>query len=162
MAANIHIIRPGSRDLDERDVVGLVRWLRANVHQRLREARVALAWRDGWRPDPDGRVVLAQARRVGPLDRLLHGYDFAVEINRTMWLEAAWPHRRAVMDHELTHCAAFTDEAGAYSRDESGKIRWRIRGHDVEEFVEVVERNGIYKGDLERLAGIIQAKENQP
>ncbi len=50
----------------------------------------------------------------------------------------------ALVDHELFHCAQDVDEFGApkFSRD-TGMPVFTIRGHDVEEFVDVVRRFGI-------------------
>lgn len=49
----------------------------------------------------------------------------------------------ALIEHELTHCAQAKDAMGypKFSRD-SGLPIWGIRGHDVEEFVNIVARYG--------------------
>lgn len=49
----------------------------------------------------------------------------------------------ALIEHELTHCAQAKDAMGypKFNRD-SGEPMWAIRGHDVEEFVNVVARYG--------------------
>lgn len=50
----------------------------------------------------------------------------------------------ALVDHELCHCAQATNEMGApVFRRDSGKAKYAMRGHDVEEFVSVVQRFGI-------------------
>ncbi len=50
----------------------------------------------------------------------------------------------ALVDHELYHCAQDTDRFGAPAfNQETGKPKYCIRGHDVEEFVGVVRRFGI-------------------
>ena len=50
----------------------------------------------------------------------------------------------ALVDHELCHCAQETDAFGApkFNQD-TGRPMFTIRGHDVQEFVSVVERFGI-------------------
>jgi hypothetical protein len=49
----------------------------------------------------------------------------------------------ALVEHELYHCAQAPDPMGgpAFHR-ETGRPKWRIRGHDVEEFTGVVARYG--------------------
>ena len=50
----------------------------------------------------------------------------------------------ALVDHELCHCAPETDEFGAPKFNRAtGQPKWTIRGHDVEEFVSVVDRFGV-------------------
>lgn len=50
----------------------------------------------------------------------------------------------ALVDHELTHCAQALDEFGMpkFNRD-TGMPEFTLRGHDVEEFVSVVQRFGV-------------------
>ena len=54
--------------------------------------------------------------------------------------DASWC---ALVEHELYHCAQALDKDGmpAYS-EATGRPKWRIRGHDVEEFTGVVARYG--------------------
>jgi hypothetical protein len=50
----------------------------------------------------------------------------------------------ALVDHELTHCAQALDEFMVPKFDKvTGKPKFALRGHDVEEFTSVVERFGI-------------------
>lgn len=54
------------------------------------------------------------------------------------------PSFSALVDHELFHCAQEEDEFGQPKfRKSDGKPVWRIRGHDLEEFVGVVRRFGV-------------------
>ena len=39
---------------------------------------------------------------------------------------------------------------------------WRVRGHDVEEFEEIVARHGVWKRDLERFAEAIAKRKKSP
>lgn len=48
----------------------------------------------------------------------------------------------ALIEHELCHCAPVLDEFGAPKFGQDGRPKFGIRGHDVEEFVTVVERYG--------------------
>lgn len=57
----------------------------------------------------------------------------------------------ALVEHELYHCAQAMDRFGAPKFDRSGSPVYAIRGHDVEEFVGVVERYGVTSPDLQRM-----------
>ena len=49
----------------------------------------------------------------------------------------------ALVEHELYHCAQALDKFGAPAFNaDTGRPKWRIRGHDVEEFTAVVARYG--------------------
>lgn len=48
----------------------------------------------------------------------------------------------ALVEHELYHCQIKTNRAGEPLYDEEGRPVPRIQGHDVEEFIGVVERYG--------------------
>lgn len=60
----------------------------------------------------------------------------------------------ALVEHELYHCGEDLDEYGAPKFDRlTGRQKYAIKGHDVEEHVGVVERYGadIIDGSVERL-----------
>ena len=121
-------------------------------HPELVGAGIALVWRFGWRPDADGRLTLGQARRCTDPERLMHGTDFLILLNSEAWHGFDERQRRALLDHELSHCAPALDDGGEQGEDEEGRPVWRTRGHDAEEFVDVVKRHGLWRSDLERLA----------
>lgn len=64
--------------------------------------------------------------------------------------------RRALLDHELCHAEVKLDDRTSEPvHDERGRKVYRMRKHDIEEFSAVVERNGIYKRDLEHFAAAL-------
>ncbi len=71
-----------------------------------------------------------------------------------MWLDSGWwtqatPHQReALVFHELCHAVHAKDKAGEERFDDDGKPVWDIRGHDLEEFNEVVRRFGAWSPDI--------------
>lgn len=124
-------------------------------HEDISDARIALAWCDAWKPDADGRMTLGMCRRASDLDRQLHDYDFIILLNRGFWtaLSVTNEQRDALLDHELCHAAVRIDkETGDPARDEKGRILYRIRKHDLEEFACIAERHGVWKKDLEFFA----------
>jgi hypothetical protein len=73
---------------------------------------------------------------------------FVMEVAADIWEKLTARQREALVDHELMH---FTIEMD----DNAGLVRG-IRGHDVEEFREVVERHGAWKPDLAEFAEALQ------
>lgn len=73
---------------------------------------------------------------------------FVMEIAADIWERLTDKQKEALVDHELMH---FTIEMD----DNVGLVRG-IRGHDVEEFREVVERHGAWKPDLAEFAEALQ------
>lgn len=48
----------------------------------------------------------------------------------------------SLVEHELYHCAQKLDEWGTPKFTRTGEPIWTLRGHDVEEFVAIIERYG--------------------
>jgi hypothetical protein len=139
---------------------GLVR----KHHEDLRDAEIVIAWRFGWTADVDGRLVLGQMKKASDLDRKLHGYDFVVLLNFEAWTAADFTddQKRALLDHELCHGALALDEDGETQHDVEGHKVYRTRKHSIEEFVEVVERHGLWTSELERFAEAAVKKKRHP
>ena len=130
-------------------------------HQDLAKARIALAWCTSWRPNVDGQVILGKLKKAGDLDREVAAFDFIVLLNRFFWTHPettdAW--RRALLDHELCHGSVKYDDRGEPVEDERGRLVYRTRKHDLEEFNAVVERHGLWKRDLETFAAALKRTE---
>ena len=63
----------------------------------------------------------------------------------------------ALIEHELYHCAQDTDADGFPAFDsQTGRPKWTIDPHDVEEFVGVAERYGAATDDLQRMQGALR------
>lgn len=125
----------------------------------ISHARIALAWNLSWKADVDGRVVLGKCKKASDLDRELAAYDFVIILNQEFWENADvkdW-QRRALLDHELCHAAVTLDEAGEPVEDQRGRLVYRTRKHDIEEFTNIVLRHGCYKRDLEAFAAALRA-----
>lgn len=135
----------------------LHRILDAN-HEDVAPARFALVWHLSWKPDVDGRITLGMCRKVSDLDRELrgdyNGFDFIILLNKKWWTDPLTTHaqRDALLDHECCHAAIQHDQAGEPQEDELGRKVYRVRGHDIEEFAEIIRRHGTYTRDLELCA----------
>jgi len=132
-----------------------LRDLIAAHHGELLDARIALAWCTSWKLDVDGHQVLGRCRRATDLDRELHAWDFVILLNREWWEhEQCTPLQRdALLDHELCHATTRDDpHTGEPQRDARGRICYRLRKHDLEEFIAIAQRWGVWKRDLELFA----------
>lgn len=127
-------------------------------HEELAEARIALAWCTSWRPTVDGRVTLGKCKKASDLDRELSQWDFVILLRKLFWQHDAvtFTQRQALLDHELCHAAVRLDDHGQPVLDERGRIVYRIRQHDIEEFTAVVERYGCWERDLELFAAALR------
>lgn len=159
---NIEKIERTDINGEERYVYTLMDEIIAAHHPHLEMAKIVLAWHKGWNEDADGRIKLGTCKKVGDIDRDLHGYDFIITLNEPFWDAASDQQQRALMDHELTHAQVQLDENGVEKEDEKGRTVYRIRGHDVEEFTEVVKRHGIWKNDLQAFAKELKQKADNP
>lgn len=143
------------------EVYRLLDELVAAHHPHLASATIAIAWQFGINEDADGHYVLGRARKASDIDYQLHGYDFLITLNSEAWNRADFTGemRRALLDHELCHCAVTQDASGEDKVDEHGRTVWRIRKHDIEEFHEVVTRHGVWKKDLQAFVERAMADE---
>lgn len=120
----------------------------AEHHTRLEGIRVDFVFRDK-ASKSNGKIVLGKARKVSGLNAFLandDGHDFfVIEIAEDEWEQMPPSKRRALVDHELCHCTIDFDE-------DKGVVTLGIKGHDVEAFVEEIERNGLWKDDLAEFA----------
>lgn len=66
-----------------------------------------------------------------------------------------------LVEHELMHIAHATDEYGAPKFTQEGLPKLFLRGHDVNEFVSIVERYGVGDPDGD-LARMVEAAKNPP
>ena len=136
----------------------LLRELVQQFHSELKDARIALAWNLGWRPDVDGRVILGKCKKASDLDRELADYDFVIILRQSFWIDLRTTdaQRAALLDHELMHAAVRCDDrTGEPIVDERGRVVYRTRKHDIEEFADVVSRHGLWTRDLELVGGEI-------
>jgi hypothetical protein len=112
-------------------------------------------------PKTRGREVWGRARKIGGLGAWIAnpqqtkrpalgaGFTepwpfFVIEISHDVWTCIDDSQRVALVDHELSHCVVEYDE-------DSGEPKLGMRHHDVEEFLGVITRNGLWKQDVQSL-----------
>ncbi|MBW3663561.1 MAG: hypothetical protein KY469_10715 [Actinobacteria bacterium] len=139
------------------DVAQVAAPLVSQHHHRLVDAPIVYIFRDS-APRSRGRMVLGRARVTKGLPAFLAAVAagdaseeyieaqeyafFVVEIAEDWWVGAEPGQRAAVVDHELCHLDV---------DDESGDLS--LRGHDLEEFNDVVARHGLWRDDVSRFFG---------
>jgi hypothetical protein len=156
--------------IERKSTVGLARQvyeildeLVGSFHDELAKAKIAMAWKNGWRENADGQMKLGQCKKGSDLDKTLHGYDFVILLNSGWVNDGATTKEqlRALIDHELCHATIAVDDDGDPKEMADGSPVYRVRRHTIEEFDEVVERHGLYKRDLERFAGTVHQRAKQ-
>ncbi len=81
----------------------------------------------------------------------LTGYDYVIEVWGEWWDEASLQEKEALLCHELRHIARVTTS--------QGKVKWVLRRHDVEEFLEIVNAYGAWEPSLRALSNAIKQYE---
>ena len=116
-------------------------------HPDLEEARIGFLFRDP--PQfSQGRMVLGKAKKDSAQDQALLPLDIIIWVAYDYWGKAMPEQRRALIDHELCHCRYDSEEEKA-----------SMVGHDVEEFLEVIERYGMWRPALMRLEQTVRQLE---
>ena len=146
----------------ERGLYEILYDLVGKFHTDLAEARIALAWKHGWKENVDGQVKLGQCKKGSDFDKALAGFDFVILLNfeRVNGSDFSPQQLRALIDHELCHGTVAVNAKGETKEQEDGRPVYRVRKHDVEEFREIVERYGLWKADLEAF-GVTAGKAAQ-
>jgi len=149
-------------------------------HEHLQHARIGALWvgvewqKKGKRiagearlGTPQGSNAWMKARQRQQLRRWF-GEDFEGQLpDFVITVDAGYVQERleendpfavcALVEHELYHCAQDTGSEGfpAFDRD-TGRPRWTITPHDLEEFTGVAERYGAATDELQRMQGALR------
>ncbi|WP_371366262.1 hypothetical protein SRRS_07000 [Sporomusa rhizae] len=132
------------------DLEALAREIIQEHHSHLVEADIKYLFRTGnW--EVKKRDTWGQAKKVGKEVNFLTGYNFIITVHRDVWEQLSLNDKRALLDHELQHCSAGTDDAG-------NKV-WYIQGHDVEDFHAIIRRHGLWSPALRKMEGLLNQTE---
>lgn len=125
----------------------LLEALIAEQHPELADAKFAIVFRKGWRPDTDGILVGARIKKTSELDKEFDEFDFIIQLNFELWRETkiSDEQKTILMDHELCHAAPEMDRDGEQKKDDRGRRLWRLRKHPITEFPEIIKRYGLGK-----------------
>lgn len=92
-----------------------------------------------------------KAHARGPKDRIIYEAlgvecDFVITLNWQTWVVLSDEQKEALLDHELTHL---------HYKDVKGELVPTIREHDLEEFVEIIERRGLWNARVKRMSDVM-------
>lgn len=125
------------------EVLALANELIEAHHEHLLNKNIGILFRTEAASSGD-KTVLGQASKVSDKINALFSIeerlDFLIWLAEDWWTDATDKQRRWLLDHELCHCG----------RD--GKLR----SHDVEEFIEIVERHGLLEMSMRSLVRAAQ------
>lgn len=102
-------------------------------HSDLRNCKIKLLFYDKAKKRA-GKLILATAEVVNSKYKYLTNIDFIISIYDKVWEQTADIEKKAILDHELTHC--FVGE------DKHGNPVYTIIPHDVEDFKVILDRYG--------------------
>lgn len=111
----------------------------ANFHPDLTAARIRYICRNK-AAKRSGRLVPGNVYKMGGKYEYLVGCDFVIEVALQVWNDFNPRQRTAVIDHLLSRCTG--------EEEEDGTMKWKLRPPHVQEFPEVVERNGQWNDEL--------------
>lgn len=121
--------------LADEDTVKLAEKIRGQYHEDIGEALIAYVFIPKGQKKA-GRVTLGSAKKESAVARLVSGVDFIIRLAEDQWVEMTVKQRTAWLDHLLSHCAAKVGKDGV-------RTGWQKRGHDIEEFLTVIQRHGL-------------------
>ena len=128
-------------------VLDLAREIIRDHHLSLFDARIAFVFRDEAPVDSQGLATLGKAAKVTPQMKAAgFDYDFLIWLAEDKWTHLGERQRRALIDHELTHCTIFDGQP-------------RMLKHDIGEFTVIVERYGLWSLDLVKMGRAIEKGE---
>jgi len=134
----------------------------ASHRDDLADCKIALFWRTGWLPDPDGNLHHTKTILRGDRERQLANFDLGIEINQDVWNAAPddGSFRHAMILHALCRVQQKVDGDGEPKENDLGLPVYRSRREDIREFQDVVAMYGSYHERLD--AFVAAAKQTQP
>lgn len=143
-------------------------------HAYLIDADVCVMWASSGFAK-QGRVVLGQAEQVAfrvggwqkaRMEQQMYGWfgrvpSFIITLAADYCSQCSDTDFCALVEHELMHIAQETDQYGAPKFTQEGMPKLTLRGHDVSEFVSIVERYGVGHPDGD-LARLVEAAKKPP
>lgn len=98
-----------------------------------------------------GKAVLGSMKKASAEAQGLAGQkaDYILTVSLDDWNIFRDRQRRALLDHELSHCQGKEDK-------ETGAIKWGLVGHDIQEFSAVLKRWGAWSEDIVQVVETLQ------
>ena len=107
----------------------------------------------------------AKVKKASAFERFVTGYFFLLFVDRDRWAKFLPDGKLALIDHELMHIKRKPEERMEGEEvikgwaDSADPASWEIRGHDVEDFADILARHGLWNDSAELYVGAY--KDNQ-
>lgn len=118
----------------DQTLVDLATRLIREHHEHLLDAKIGFMYRSE-AAKSGNKKVLGKARKVSEEQRVFIDFDFVIWIARKEFDGFGDEQKAALVDHELCHCG------GTYDN-------WTMKKHDVDEFLSIIVRHGLWLPDL--------------
>jgi hypothetical protein len=136
------------------DVEKIAKELIREHHRHLTNVEIKFVFTDKIQKRA-GKETWGTARKVGSLAAFLAGQDendeqatfFVITITEPIWSYLPPEKRRALVDHELCHCWIDLDDEGDHPK-------LILVGHDLEEFIQVIQRHGLWRDDVQKFVEV--------
>jgi hypothetical protein len=89
----------------------------------------------------NGKIRWGSCTRISAKDKILHGWDFVIDLPFNIWCCLNSLEQEALLFHELLHAWKDGDEEAVF----------RVQPHDFEVFAQEIEEYGLWNKGLERL-----------
>jgi hypothetical protein len=133
---------------ESQEAADIARLLIQEVHEHLADYDITFLLSDAKPKEVGGCTSIAKASMMNDLERYFHGQGYAHEaatfkvvIVGQVWAALKPKQKKALIDHELSHFRVKADE-------KTGENLPMVAGHDMEEFAEVLARNGRWNDDI--------------
>jgi predicted metallopeptidase len=153
------------------DVFRIAQKLIADYHAHLDDDRIRIDYLfTDTAVKKAGQIALGTARVVSNLAAFLAGEEgaeergspfFVITILDYAWKDLSPDQKIALVDHELMHCMAAPKMVELENGTEVETLVLSIRGHDLEEFKDIVHRHGFWAPDLESFARVVLVANQQ-
>jgi len=131
------------------NVILMAKTLMDQHHPEAVPAAVAILFK-AKHGETNGKIKLGSCAKQSSTNKLLHGWDYIIELAWDMWAMFDFRQREALLLHEICHI--YQDVSGE-------EVAWKIESHNVEEFVRVIDVYGLWKPDLQAFAEAIRKAE---
>lgn len=127
------------------DVVDIAKELLGEFHPEVATANFAFVFKDKASTAEIESGIVATAKKVSPLYKLLSkdDLDFVVIIAAPLWDELSATEQKAHLDSALCSCSVKIDEDGEFKLDTSGEVIFTIRQYDLQGHSEILSRYGV-------------------
>ncbi len=139
---------PAASDYEPAPVVETIaKDLIAKHHPHLASAAISYVFTHK-KMTHQGRQAAGKMSRPPKLQVYHHDFDFILIVDWQWWADngRSKQQKLALIDHELCHGTAKEDA-------KTGDVKFGIRGHDVEEFAEIIERHQLWTEELRKFHG---------